>query len=67
MNQVNQSSIVQLSGYRGWIVGVSCSPTAEYCCWAIAPNLLVLNNGERYGTSSAAMAAGRSFVERHSR
>ena len=66
MNQVNQDAIVQLSGYRGWIVGVSCSPQDEYRCWAIAPNLLVLNNGEFYDTSSAAMAAGRSFVERHS-
>ena len=62
--QMSEWSIVQISAYPGWIVGVSHSKTQGYQCWVINPNLDVLSNKEIYYTSSAAMAAGRNFVER---
>ena len=62
--QMSEWSIVQISAYPGWIVGVSHTQIRGYQCWVINPSLDVLNDGEFYHTSSAAMAAGRTFVER---
>ena len=62
---MNQALIIQVAAYPGWIVEVSLAPLEGYQCWIVNPNLMVLNNGETYQTSSAAMAAGRTFVERH--
>ncbi|MGF1567425.1 MAG: hypothetical protein ACFCVD_05050 [Nodosilinea sp.] len=62
---MDTDSVVQLSAITGWIVGVSHSPTRGYRCWLVSPDLEVLSDGAFYTTSSAAMSAGRSFVERH--
>lgn len=49
----------------GWIVGVSHVEARGYQCWVINPDLDLLNDGTFYTTSSAAMSAGRAFVERY--
>jgi len=61
---MSEGSIVQVSAYPGWIVGVIHTTTIGYQCWVINPDLDVLSDGEIYRSSSAAMAAGRTFVER---
>lgn len=60
---MQEGTLVLLSGFPGWIVGVSYTPTVGYRCWVINPELVVLNDGERYATGQAAMAAGRDLVE----
>lgn len=60
---MNNESIVQLSAYPGWIVGVSRSGKDSYLCWIINPELDLLCDRRTYETSNAAMIAGRSFVE----
>jgi hypothetical protein len=58
-------SIVQISAMTGWIIGVSHNKDRGYQCWVVKPDLDVLSDGTFYTTSSAAMSAGRSFVERY--
>ncbi|HEY9888484.1 MAG TPA: hypothetical protein V6D02_08800 [Candidatus Obscuribacterales bacterium] len=58
------TQFVQLSALPGWIIGVSYTRDRGYQCWVINPDLHVLNDGYHYTTSSAALTAGRSFVER---
>jgi hypothetical protein len=53
----------QVSAFPGWIVGISCSQALVYRCWVISADFDVFNDGEFYDTCSAAMAAGRHFVE----
>jgi hypothetical protein len=62
---MNEGLIVQVSGYPGWIVGVSRGKAKNFYCWVINANFEVLNDGQSYETSHAAMLAGRSFVEGH--
>lgn len=63
---MSDGSIVQLSAYPGWIVGVSRSALMDsYLCWVIDPDLTLLNDGREYETSNAAMMAGRAYVERN--
>jgi hypothetical protein len=57
---------VQLSAMPGWIIGVSHSHDKGYQCWLINPDLDILHDGYQYSTSSAALTAGRTFIERHS-
>lgn len=59
---MHREAIIQISAFPDWIVGVSLSPLG-YQCWVLSPDLDVLNDGEWYDTSAAAMAAGRFFVE----
>ncbi|NJN22369.1 MAG: hypothetical protein HC812_15780 [Leptolyngbya sp. RL_3_1] len=58
--------VVQLSARPGWIIGVSHIKNQGYQCWVINSDLDVLNDGTLYRTSSAALMAGRSFIERSS-
>jgi len=60
------SQFVQLSAMPGWIIGVVMTPNRSYQCWVINPDLDVLNDGASYTTSSAALTAGRTYIERHS-
>ncbi|WAL58768.1 hypothetical protein [Thermocoleostomius sinensis] len=60
---MNEGTIVQLSAYPGWIVGVSYGGNDRYLSWVISPDLHVLCDRRTYETSNAAMLAGRSFVE----
>jgi hypothetical protein len=62
---MNKGLIVQVSGYPGWIVGVSRGDAEDFYCWVITSSFEVLNDGQSHKTSHAAMLAGRSFVERH--
>ncbi|MDB9524850.1 hypothetical protein PN498_02525 [Oscillatoria sp. CS-180] len=56
---------VLLSAMPNWIIGVSHTREQGYQCWIINGDLAVLNDGNRYTTSHAALAAGRSFIESH--
>ncbi|MGF1521613.1 MAG: hypothetical protein ACFBSF_04750 [Leptolyngbyaceae cyanobacterium] len=60
------SKFVQLSAIPGWIIGVSHIQNQGYQCWVINSDLDVLNDGTLYRTSMAALAAGRTFIERYS-
>lgn len=62
---MEHSQVVQLSARPGWIIGVSHTQDLGYQCWVINPDLDVLNDGTLYKTSSAALTAGRMFVERY--
>ena len=62
---MDKESVVQVSAMAGWIIGVSHSQDRGYQCWLVNPTLEVLSDGTFYSTSSAAMSAGRSFVERY--
>ncbi|MEO1296567.1 MAG: hypothetical protein AAFW75_12305 [Cyanobacteria bacterium J06636_16] len=62
---MENSQFVQLSAMPGWIIGVSHIRSKGYQCWVINPDLDVLNDGILYTTSSAALMAGRTFVERY--
>jgi len=61
---MKETAVVQISGMVGWIIGVSYTHDQGYQCWLVNPNLDVLSDGAFYSTSSAAMSAGRTFVER---
>jgi hypothetical protein len=61
---MKQESLAQVSAFPGWVVGISCSQALVYRCWVMSANLDVFSDGEFYDTCSAAMAAGRHFVER---
>lgn len=61
---MDEGSFVQVSAMTGWIIGVSYIENQGYQCWIVNPDLDVLSDGTFYSTSSAAMSAGRSFVER---
>lgn len=56
--------IIQVAAWRGWLVEVS-QLKAGYQCWVVSPSLEVLSDGTVYQSSSAAMSAGRQFVERN--
>lgn len=62
---MDSTQFIQLSAMPGWIIGVIHSRDQGYQCWIINPELNVLNDGYQYSTSSAALTAGRSFIERH--
>jgi hypothetical protein len=62
---MENTQFVQLSAMPGWIIGISHSHERGYQCWIINPELNVLNDGFQYSTSSAALTAGRSFIERY--
>ncbi|NJK77522.1 MAG: hypothetical protein HC852_02205 [Acaryochloridaceae cyanobacterium RU_4_10] len=64
---IKQETLAQVWAFPGWVVGVSCSQALVYRCWAMNADLDVFNDGEFYDTSSAAMAAGRRFVEQYLR
>ncbi|MBF2033913.1 MAG: hypothetical protein IGR92_00185 [Leptolyngbyaceae cyanobacterium T60_A2020_046] len=57
-------NFVQVSALPGWIIGVSQVKGRGYQCWVINANLDVLGDGTVYTTSSAALSAGRTFIER---
>lgn len=61
---MKNSQFIQLSAMSGWIIGVSHVKERGYQCWIINPDLDVLNDGNIYSTSSAALSAGRMFVQR---
>ncbi|NEP17103.1 MAG: hypothetical protein F6J97_09365 [Leptolyngbya sp. SIO4C1] len=56
--------IVQISAWAGWLVEVSQLGNQGYQCWVVNPELDVLSDGAIYQTSSAAMSAGRQFIQR---
>ncbi|MEA5465641.1 hypothetical protein [Leptothoe sp. PORK10 BA2] len=56
--------VVQVSALVGWIIEITQQDNG-YRCWVINRELEVLSDGHLYTTSSAALAAGRLFVERH--
>jgi hypothetical protein len=58
--------VIQLAARPGWIIGISHVEDQGYQCWVINPDLDVLNDGTLYRTSSAALMAGRSFIDRFS-
>ena len=58
------TQVVQVSARAGWIIEISQQDDG-YRCWLINRELDVLSDGCLYATSSAALAAGRLFVERH--
>ncbi|MEL6128745.1 MAG: hypothetical protein AAFR30_02435 [Cyanobacteria bacterium J06628_4] len=57
------TQVVQVSARVGWIIEIS-QQNNGYRCWVINRELDVLSDGHLYTTSSAALAAGRLFVER---
>ena len=57
------NTLVQLSGYPGWIVGVSGARQTGFRAWVVAPDLQVKHHDRLYQTSNAAMQAGRAHVE----
>ena len=59
---MDHGKLVQVSAFPGWIVGVSDIHPFGYLCWVMTPELIALNDGEVYGTSGEAMAAGRALV-----
>lgn len=61
---MEDTQFVQLAAMPGWIIGVSHSRQYGYQCWLINPKLDVLNDGYQYSTSSAALTAGRTYIER---
>ena len=61
----DDDAVVQISAMTGWIIGVSHNKVRGYQCWIVNPDLDVLSDGTFYTTSSAAMSAGRAFVERY--
>lgn len=60
---MDATPVVQVSARVGWIIEVSQQGNG-YRCWLINRELNVLSDGCVYSTSSAALAAGRLFVER---
>ncbi|MBD0268671.1 hypothetical protein [Pseudanabaena sp. FACHB-2040] len=62
---MEEGTVVQVSAMTGWIIGVSYLKDRGYQCWIVNPDLDVLSDGTFYTTSSAAMSAGRTFVERY--
>lgn len=62
---MEEGNVVQVSAMTGWIIGVSYLKGRGYQCWIVNPDLDVLSDGTFYTTSSAAMSAGRTFVERY--
>lgn len=46
-----------------WLVAVTYRRSTGFRCWVITPELSILNDGETYASSSAALAAGRSLVQ----
>lgn len=63
VRRMNEVLIVQLSAFPGWLAGVSSTRGGDYCCWVVTPELLVLDDGEVYHDSEAAMASARGLVE----
>lgn len=61
---MNITQVVQVSARVGWIIEIS-QQDHGYRCWVINRELDVLSDGYIYATSSAALAAGRLFVERN--
>lgn len=61
---MENTQFVQLTALPGWIIGVSHTRQRGYQCWLINSALDVLNDGYEYTTSSAALMAGRSFIEK---
>ena len=61
---MDSTQVIQLSAMPGWIIGISHVKEQGYQCWLINPDLNILNDGYLYHTSSAALMAGRAFVER---
>ena len=61
---MENTHFVQLSALPGWIIGISHNQHDGYQCWIINSELAVLNDGYCYSTSSAALTAGRTFIER---
>ena len=61
---MDATPVIQVSARVGWIIEVSQQENG-YRCWIINRELDVLSDGQVYATSSAALAAGRLFVERH--
>ncbi|MEB3252221.1 MAG: hypothetical protein VKO01_08805 [Cyanobacteriota bacterium] len=55
-------SLIHVSVFPGWIAGVTYHRGEGYRCWVINPDLAVLNDGEIYPSSQAAIAAGRQFI-----
>ncbi|MEM6520604.1 MAG: hypothetical protein AAF892_13045 [Cyanobacteria bacterium P01_D01_bin.71] len=64
---MERTQFVQLSALPGWIIGVSHTQKHGYQCWVINSALDVLNDGYQYSTSSAALMAGRTFIEKQQR
>ncbi|MFE4104648.1 hypothetical protein [Almyronema epifaneia] len=58
-----EAKIVQVLAFPGWIVGISYALETGYRCWVINPDFAVLDDGEHYATSQAAIAAGRLLVK----
>lgn len=56
------SNLTYISVFPGWIAGVTYELGVGYRCWVINPEFAVLNDGEIYGSSQEAIAAGRWFI-----
>ena len=61
---MDATRVVQVSARVGWIIEISRQDDG-YRCWVVNRELDVLSDGQVYLTSSAALAAGRLYVERH--
>lgn len=59
---MDEDGLVEIVAFPGWLVGVS-TIHGLYQCWVVTPELVVLNDGEIYESSQAALAAGRLLVE----
>ena len=67
---IPEQRVVQVSAWHGWLVEVTLENSKTtgkqgYRCRIVDRNLHVFSDGETYKTSSAAMAAGRHYVEGH--
>ncbi|MEM9804641.1 MAG: hypothetical protein AAF959_05130 [Cyanobacteria bacterium P01_D01_bin.56] len=60
---MDATPVVQVTARVGWVIEIS-QQGSGYRCWIINRELDVLSDGHVYSTSSAALAAGRLFVER---
>lgn len=54
--------LIHVSVFPGWVAGVTYHPGLGYRCWVINPDMAVLNDGDIYPDSEAAIAAGRLFI-----
>jgi hypothetical protein len=59
---MDMGRLIHVSVFPNWVAGVTYHQGFGYRCWVINPEMTVLNDGEVYPSSEAAIAAGRLFI-----
>jgi hypothetical protein len=60
---MDSGTLIHVSVFPGWIASVTYHRGEGYRCWVVNPDLVVLNDGEIYSGSQAAIDAGRAFIQ----